>query len=128
MKKVLVIEDDRAYQRIVANTLAGSDYEVVRAEDACQGYQFALDHDPSVIILDLKLPAGDGLTILKRMRNNAATRKIPIIVLTSIQDEEYKSQVVNEGVDAFLEKPVEEKKLLSTIEDVLKKSENPALT
>ncbi len=76
----------------------------------------------------MKLPAGDGLTLLKRMRNNAATRKIPIIVLTGIQDEEYKSQVVNEGVDAFLEKPVEEKELLSTIEDVLKKSENPVST
>lgn len=128
MKKVLVIEDDRVYQRIVAKTLSGSDYKVIRAEDACQGYQFALDHHPSVIILDLKLPAGDGLTILKRMRNNVATRKIPIIVLTGIQDEEYKSQVIDEGVDAFLEKPVEEKELLSTIEGILKKSEKPVST
>ncbi len=122
MEKILIVEDVRVEQRVIAEILSTSGYDVIIADDGCQGFQFALEYKPSVIILDLGLPAGDGLTVLKRMRSSVHTRYIPVIILTGIQNQEYKLKVLNEGVDAFLEKPCSQSVLLSTIQDVLQKS------
>jgi len=118
----LIIEDAPVQQKILAKILSSSGYEVDIAKDGYQGFQFAIEYKPSVIILDLGLPAGDGLTVLKRIRGSAFTKNIPVIVLTATQDKEYKLEVIDEGVEAFLEKPCNKDVLLSTIQEVLKKT------
>lgn len=122
MHKILLIEDERLHQVSAMKILSNSGYEVIIAEDGCQGFQFALDHEPSIIILDLGLPAGGGLMVLKRMKSSAYTRNIPVIVLTAMQNQKYKSEVLDVGVEAFLEKPCPENILLSTIKEILNKT------
>ena len=122
MRKILLIEDERLHRITTAKILSDSGYKVITAEDSCQGFEFALEHRPSVIILDLGLPAGGGLIVLKRMKDSVYTRNIPVIVLTAMQNQKYKSEVLDVGVEAFLEKPCPEDILLSTIQKVLKKT------
>ena len=122
MQKILLIEDERLHRITTAKILSDSGYKVITAEDGCQGFEFALEHKPSVIILGLGLPAGGGLIVLKRMKDFVYTRNIPVIVLTAMQNQKYKSEVLDVGVEAFLEKPCPEDILLSTIQKVLKKT------
>ena len=122
MQKILLIEDERLHRITAAKILSDSGYKVIIAEDGCQGFDFALEYRPSVIILDLGLPAGGGLMVLKRMKDSVYTRNIPVIVLTAMQNQKYKSEVLDVGVEAFLEKPCPENILLSTIQEVLKKT------
>ena len=122
MQKILLIEDERLHRITAAKILSESGYRVITAEDSCQGFEFALEYKPSVIILDLGLPAGGGLMVLKRMKNSVYTRDIPVIVLTAMQNQKYKSEVLDVGVEAFLEKPCPENILLPTIQEILKKT------
>jgi DNA-binding response OmpR family regulator len=122
IQEILLIEDERLHRITTMKILSDSGYKVITAEDGCQGFHFALEHKPSVIILDLGLPAGGGLLLLKRMKKSVYTRNIPVIVLTAMQSQKYKSEILDVGVEAFLEKPCPENILLSTIQEVLKKT------
>ncbi len=122
MQKILLIEDERIHRVTVAKILSDAGYKVITAEDGCQGFAFALESKPSVIILDLGLPAGGGLKVLERIKDSAYTRDIPVIVLTAMHNQKYKSEILDVGVEAFLEKPCPEDILLTTIQEVLKKA------
>lgn len=120
-KKILIIEDEQDVAKLLVARLKSAGYESVVASDGYQGVEFAHKEYPDLIILDLRLPAGDGLAVLKNIRLSAYTRKIPIIVLTGIKDEEYKKKVIDKGIEAYLEKPYEPDTLITTIQNILKR-------
>ena len=66
MQKILLIEDERLHRITAAKILSDSGYKVITAEDNCQGFEFALEYKPSVIILDLGLPAAGALACAGR--------------------------------------------------------------
>jgi DNA-binding response OmpR family regulator len=72
-------------------------------------------------VLDLQLPAGDGLTVLRSLRKSNATQKTHIVVLTGMTNELFKQSVLTEGVDAYLQKPYDAQVLLDTIDSILNK-------
>lgn len=69
--------------------------------------QLTVGRCPKVVILDLKLPKVDGLEVLRRMKKDARTRTIPVVVLTSSQEEQDIVESYNLGVNSFVTKPVE---------------------
>jgi DNA-binding response OmpR family regulator len=93
------------------------------ALDAYQGIALIHKENPDLIILDLMLPAGGGKFVLENIRFSRQSRYIPIIVLTGITDPEYKKKILEEGVDAYLEKPYDPDILIKTIRDILNKHE-----
>lgn len=119
MKKIMIIEDDKAISDSLSKSLSDSGFEVMAVFDAYQGTKFAYEKNPDLIILDLMLPAGGGLTTLKNIRLSTKTKSIPVAVLTGAQDEELKSKVIKEGVSVYLEKPVELDKLIAAIKNIL---------
>jgi len=121
MSKILIIEDEPDITKVVRKRLMEEGFEVIAAQDGYQGVKSAHKEKPDLIILDLMLPAGDGLSVLKNIRMSAHTRYIPVVVLTGIKDEEYKQKVMGEGVEAYLEKPYEPDVLTTTIKNILKK-------
>ena len=121
MSKILIIEDEPDLTKVLRKRLLGQGFEVIAAADGYQGVEFAHKEKPDLIILDLMLPAGDGLSVLKNIKMSARTRYIPVVVLTGMKDEEYKQKVTDEGVEAYLEKPYEPDVLITTIKNVLKK-------
>jgi len=121
MPKIIIVEDELDTVKVLAKRLSSKGFEVVTAADAYQGITLALKEKPDLIILDLMLPAGGGLSVLKNIRMSGRTRIIPVVVLTGIKNEDYKRQVLNEGVEAYLEKPYDPDVLISTIQNILKK-------
>jgi DNA-binding response OmpR family regulator len=121
MSKILIIEDEPDMAKVVAKRLAQSGFEVVVAFDAYEGVKVAHKEKPDLIVLDLMLPAGGGLSVLRNIKMTAEIRSTPVVVLTGIKNEGSKQQILDEGVEAYLEKPYDPDVLISTIQDILKK-------
>lgn len=105
--------------KILVARLSKQGYETILACEGVQGVEFAHKKKPDLIILDLKMPAGDGLFVLRNLKQSVNTRFIPVVVFTSQSDEEVKRKVVEIGVEAYLEKSCEAETLLKTIQDIL---------
>ena len=101
--------------------LESSGFEVVTALDGYHGIKMAHQEKPDLIILDLMLPAGDGLSVLEKLKLAEPTRKIPVVVLTGMINEEYKAKVLEQGIEAYLQKPYDPDNLISIINNVLNK-------
>jgi DNA-binding response OmpR family regulator len=112
MATILVVEDELDVQKVVAKRLSSRGFTVHCASDGYQAVQKAHKIAPDLIVLDLQLPAGDGLSVLRKLRISEATKKTHIVVLT-------------EGVDAYLQKPYDAQVLLDTIDKILGKKESP---
>ena len=119
--KVLIVEDEFDLAKMVRKRLQEAGYETMIASDGYMGVKLAHEQKPDLIILDLKLPAGGGMTVLKSVRMAANIGYIPIVVLTGMQDEQYKKQILDMGVDAYLEIPYDPAQLIATIQKVIVK-------
>lgn len=119
MSKILIIDDEPDTAKVIVKRLTQHGFNCVVATDAYQGVKFAHEEKPDLIILDVMLPAGGGLSVLKNIRLSAKTRHIPVVALTGVKDESRKQQILDEGVDAYLEKPYEPDILISTIQNIL---------
>jgi len=119
IKKIVLVEDEIDTAKVIVKRLATAGYNVMVSHDALQAFRIINEERPDLVILDLMLPGGGGLSVLERMRLSAFTTHIPVVVLTGMKDETHKKKVLDEGVDAYLEKPYEAQELLTVIKDIL---------
>ena len=119
LAKILVIEDDLTFLDLVRVHLASAGHEVVTAEDAALGLRAIIGEVPDIIILDIFVPYLDGFELLEALRNDPATRPIPVIVLTGRGDDETYARARKLGVADFFTKPVERDRLIKSIERLL---------
>jgi len=103
----------------MAKRLKASGFNIEIASDAYQGIEKSHRAKPDLIILDLLIPAGGGLTLLKNIRSIPGLSDIPVIVLTGMKNEEMKRQVMDQGVEAYLEKPYDGEKLVFLVKNIL---------
>ena len=82
MHKILIIEDDIDLSTVLQMNLESKGFEVSVAHDAIQGTALTHSIKPDLIILDINLPAGGGLTILKNIKMSVNTKMVPVIVLS----------------------------------------------
>jgi CheY-like chemotaxis protein len=116
LKKILVVEDDPASMKLVADILGGHGYEALRAINAEEGLHMAETQTPTLILMDISLPGLDGLVATRFLKRNPKTRHIPIIAVTAhamVGDEE---RALSAGCDGYLSKPISWKLLLEIIE------------
>ena len=83
MAKVLIVDDEPHIRRLLAEFLSDGGYEVFEAEDGLSCVDKAHQHRPDVILLDVLMPVMNGLQALKDLRENPATSKIPVILMTA---------------------------------------------
>lgn len=121
--KILVVEDELDAAKVLVKRLTSHGFNVLVANDAYQGTALINKEKPDLVILDLMLPAGGGISVLKNVKTNPTIAYIPIIILTGMKDEQKKREVMNEGVAAYLEKPYDADNLLGTIRKILDKKE-----
>jgi len=121
MSKILIIEDEPDISKVLNKRLSEAGFDVAVAADAYQGVELAHREKPDLIILDLMLPAGGGISVLKNLKYSAHVSSIPIVVLTGMKDEENKKKILEEGVRAYMEKPYNPDELIATIRNILLK-------
>ena len=84
---ILIVEDQPGFRRIYHDVLKNDGYEVLEAQDGEQGLELVNTHKPHLILLDLGLPKIDGFEVLKRVRANPATAKIPVIIFSVLGEQ-----------------------------------------
>ena len=121
MTKVLVVEDDRAIQELLAFSLAQAGHEVTQALSAEIALESIRRELPDVIVLDWMLPKMSGLAMAKLLRADRRTRSLPIIMVTARGDEPDKLAGLEHGADDSLTKPFSPRELLARIKAVLRR-------
>jgi DNA-binding response OmpR family regulator len=118
-QRILVVEDDPAIRRGVVHSLRFNGYDVAEAADEAAGRAAAAEAF-DLLLLDLNLPGGDGLEILRAVRERSAT--VPVIILTARGDEGDRVKGLKLGADDYVVKPFGALELLARIEAVLRRS------
>lgn len=126
MQTILVIEDEVDIADLVAFNLRRNDFEVVIEYDGLSGLALARELLPDLIVLDLMMPGLDGIGVFKELNKDAATRGIPVIMLTARGQTEDKIAGLQIGADDYMTKPFSPKELALRVKNVLKRSAQPA--
>lgn len=119
--KILVVEDEPAIQTLIAVNLKRAGHEVLASLDAESALRHINAALPDLILLDWMLPGMSGLELARRMRGDARTRNVPIIMLTARGDERDKVQGLETGADDYITKPFSPRELLARIQAVLRR-------
>jgi CheY-like chemotaxis protein len=117
-KKVLIV-DDEPHVRRLSRTILSKNFDVVEAEDGKQALEIANTQQPEVILMDMMMPKMDGLTACHVIRNDPATKSIPVIMVTAIGFELNIKLSEQMGAAGYVTKPFSPQDLLDTIEQVL---------
>ena len=119
IKKILVIEDDPGTLRLIEYTLQHAGYQVLLAKNGLEGLRKAQKGGPDLIILDVMLPGIDGFEICHRLRAEAQTARVPILMLSGKAQEIDKATGLHVGADDYLTKPVYPSEVVSQVETLL---------
>jgi len=122
MPKVLIVEDDPLIVAAVEKTLSlGDSFTLEHVSNPDQALPAAIRQRPDLILLDIRLPGGDGRAVLKAFKENTATRTVPVIFLTGLGSEGDKVVGLNLGADDYVVKPFGAMELLARIQSVLRR-------
>jgi DNA-binding response OmpR family regulator len=126
--KVLLIEDDRSLAEVLTYNLRQAGYEVLTASDGQDGLLQAQIKSPDIVILDLMLPVIDGLDVCRRLKADASTREMLIVMLTAKAEETDELIGFSLGADDYVTKPFSVKVLLERIKALRRRrsGEGPA--
>jgi len=123
-KKILVVDDDPDMRLGLQLRLTANHYDVIFAADGVASIAEARKHTPDLMILDLGLPAGDGFSVLERLKVNEGLSSIPVIVLSGRDRVGNWDRALKAGAKTYLQKPVANEKLLAVIRLVLSEHEH----
>ncbi|HEY8506188.1 MAG TPA: response regulator transcription factor [Gemmataceae bacterium] len=121
--RIVVVEDEPAIRRGVADALRLSGYDVAEAGDGIAGRRAALGEGVDLVLLDLLLPRRDGLEVLADVRRECPAR--PVIILTARGGEEDRVRGLQMGADDYVVKPFSARELLARVEAVLRRAQPP---
>ncbi|MBD2691377.1 response regulator [Anabaena catenula] len=121
---ILVVDDNPDMRSYVSTILRQNSYQVATARNGYEGYNIAQELHPSLIITDLMMPLVTGLEMIQMIRGDDNMRGIPIILLTAKVDEETRIEGTENGADAYLAKPFNDRELLAGARNLLALKEN----
>jgi two-component system, OmpR family, phosphate regulon response regulator PhoB len=123
-KKILVIEDEVDIRKMIAFALESDDYQVIAVEDGNAARQVINESIPDLMLIDWMLPGISGLELVRGFRRSAATRTVPIIMLTARSEENDRIDGLDSGADDYITKPFSTRELLSRISALLRRAED----
>lgn len=123
MALIYIVEDDKNIREIETFALKNSGYQIRDFECAAQFYAKMEEKLPNLILLDVMLPDEDGLNIVKKIRSNPESRKIPVIMVTAKTTELDKVKGLDMGADDYLTKPFGVMELISRVKALLRRCE-----
>ena len=118
--RILVADDLMENRELLQAHLESAGYQVLAAVDGLETLTAVAAHPPDLILLDLLMPGVDGFEVCRRLKADAATAFIPIIVLTALHDFEHRIRGIDVGADDFLTKPFNHVELLTRVRSLLR--------
>jgi DNA-binding response OmpR family regulator len=122
--RILVVEDDLELIELLKFNLSKAGFQVGVATDGAKALQQVRTHPPDLVLLDLMLPEFDGLAVCEILRREAATRSLPVIILTAISSQLGRAAGLGAGANDYITKPFRVKDLLERIQAVLHQGSN----
>ena len=121
--KIIVIEDNKEHLMALAIKLRAHGFDIVSAGDGATVMTVVNREKPDAVILDLGLPGGGGFVVLQRLRSLASTVALPVVVVTARPAQTNRALALEQGVVAFLQKPVKTSELLTALRKALRRAE-----
>lgn len=118
---IYIIEDDENIRQMESYALKNSGYETLCFEDGSSFFEQCKIELPELILLDIMLPGADGLSILKKLRSNAMTERIPVIIVSAKSSELDAVKGLDGGADDYITKPFGIMELISRVKAVLRR-------
>lgn len=112
---ILVVEDDAKSRRLVHDVLEYEGYRVAEATAGDQGVRLAKELGPALILMDLQLPVLDGISALARIREDPATRAIPVVAVTASAMAHDRPKIRAAGFDGYQHKPINLKEFVALV-------------
>lgn len=119
MYKVLIVEDSPSELARFRDLLSHNNYQVIEAVDGQQGLEMANQHLPDAILMDIVMPEMNGFQATRKITCNEATSHIPVVMISTKNQETDRVWGKRQGAKAYLTKPVNEAELLNTIQSVI---------
>jgi len=124
-EKIVVIEDDPDISELLHFNLTKQGFHVVCFDSGRKALEALQEQKPNLIILDVMLPEMDGISVLRRTRENQATRKIPVLMLTAKNEESDILVGLELGADDYMAKPFSIKELIARVRAILRRVGDP---
>lgn len=121
MALIYIVEDDKNISEIESYALKNSGYLVDTFENAKTFWSRVQDRKPDLVLLDVMLPDSDGIEVLKKMRRNPDTRRVPVIMVTAKSSEIDKVKGLDNGADDYITKPFGIMELISRVKAILRR-------
>ena len=119
MNKILIVDDNLSVLRLLEHTLTKEGYEIITAKNGIEGLKMAAEEAPDLTILDVMLPGMDGFEVCHRLRGEAKTVNIPVLMLSAKGQPIDRETGLRVGADEYLTKPVERLQLLDNVQKLI---------
>jgi len=118
-KSILIVDDSTTVQSYVAIALKPKGFDTIKANNGVDALEKLKIIDVSLIITDINMPFMDGITLIQNLRSSEDYKDVPIIILSSLTDEEYVNQGMKSGANSYLFKPFKPEDLVNEVIQVL---------
>ena len=118
--RVLIVDDDKTNAKLLNAMIAPLGYETVIAYDGEDALHYVEKIDFDLILLDVMMPGIDGFEVCRRLKGSEATRRIPVILITALDDLDSKVKGIEAGADDFLTKPANREELIARTKSLVK--------
>ncbi|MDF5721640.1 MAG: response regulator [Rhizonema sp. PD38] len=115
---ILIVEDSPSELELMSYYLKESGYNVIKATGAKEALEKALSEQPDLIVTDVVMPGMSGFELCRSLKRNPATRKVPIVICSSKDQEIDRLWALRQGADAYVTKPFTREQLLRAIKSV----------
>ncbi|MDF5715583.1 MAG: response regulator [Rhizonema sp. NSF051] len=115
---ILIVEDSPSELELMSYYLKESGYNVIKATGAREALEKALSEQPDLIVTDVVMPGMSGFELCRSLKRNPATRKVPIVICSSKDQEIDRLWALRQGADAYVTKPFTREQLLRAIKSV----------
>jgi two-component system, OmpR family, alkaline phosphatase synthesis response regulator PhoP len=116
---LLIIDDEEDLSLMLSFRLRNTGFDTIIANNGNKGIELAKENKPDIILLDIMMPEIDGFEVSKRLKSDAVTRGIPIVIFSALGHNNTKESLEKLGIAGFIEKPFEPELLISKINEVL---------
>jgi len=120
--RILIVEDEPDFFKVLRIRLEANGYEVIWAEDGQKGLDMARNVNPDLIIMDVMLPKMSGFSVTRLLKFDEKYRKNPIIIMSACAGQKEIDNGLQSGADIYITKPFKSEELLEDIEKLLKKN------
>jgi putative two-component system response regulator len=117
---ILVVDDHKLTRELLKTYLEHGGYSTIEAQNGKEALERIEQYSPDLVLLDILMPVVDGYKVCKHIKDDPRTTLLPVIVITGLEDFDAKMQALSLGADDFINKPINEKELLTRVKNHLR--------